>query len=142
MEAQELELKLSQIRGQIEDAKMELAEVNEAIEVLNAIKVDPDLSYPKSTSALDEIKANAESINEIATKYRTLVDSVYIIDKTVKSIRDLEYYAEWSIKNIEYKVSSVGRNTVTIDPKETTSTKAKTTTTKTSTSSSKYIDAK
>ena len=47
------------------------------------------------------------------------------------------------IKNIEYKVSSVGRNTVTIDPKETTSTKAKTTTTtKTSTSSSKYIDAK
>lgn len=47
------------------------------------------------------------------------------------------------IKNIEYRVSSVGRNTVTIDPKETSSTISKTkSSTKSSSSSSKYIDAK
>ncbi len=46
------------------------------------------------------------------------------------------------IKNIEYRVSSVGRNTVTIDPKETSSTISKTKKSSSSSSSSKYIDAK
>ena len=83
-----------------EEAEKDLAHTQAKVDEIDNIRIDVDLSLPKSGQKLEEAKANYAKMKEFTEKAKALSDSTNVLIEGIAGIGELRKYAIYALHDI------------------------------------------